>query len=646
MTDKQKEYYKSKLGEFLEKELKININKPFVCLNPEHSDHSPSMSYDKRRNKIHCFSCGVDWDIFDLVKVLYGLNSIKEVFKKVENIIKGTPEGYKEVEEMREKVYHKIEQAQEKKPEEEQPQELLMEYYKKCNSFLDKTDYLQKRGISRETANKFLLGYDDHFKGREGQMWGAVIIPTTQYTYTARNTNISADSKDRVKKHGKANVFNFVSLKRAEKPIFITEGEFDALSFEEIGANAVALGGVSNIRQLVEEVKKVKEETGEFNNFLMLALDNDNAGRMATEKLKEELDKENIENYILKDFYGEYKDANEFLVADRENFIKAVQEGYNIKEILKKEELENYKKKSNLEYLQGFINGIGNDVDTSYIPTGFKKLDNILDGGLYEGLYICGAISSLGKTTLITQIADQIAQNGQDVLIFSLEMARNEIIAKSVSRETLIYCLENKKTRAYAKTTRGITTAKRWEKYNNEEKTTIFEAFENYGRYAENIYISEGVGDIGVNEIKETIEKHIKITGRKPLVIIDYIQILAPFDIRASDKQNMDKAVLELKRMTRDFKISIIGISALNRASYKDAIGMDAYKESGAIEYGSDVLIGLQLKGAGEKGFNVDEAKAKNPREIELVILKNRNGVTGKKIDYDYYPLFNYFDEK
>lgn len=64
-----------------------------------------------------------------------------------------------------------------------------------------------------------------------------------------------------------------------------------------------------------------------------------------------------------------------------------------------------------------------------------------------------------------------------------------------------------------------------------------------------------------------------------------------------------------------------------------------------AIEYSSDVLIGLQLKGAGTKEFDVTEAKAKNPREIELVILKNRNGATGKRIQYKYYPMFNYFEE-
>jgi len=129
------------------------------------------------------------------------------------------------------------------------------------------------------------------------------------------------------------------------------------------------------------------------------------------------------------------------------------------------------------------------------------------------------------------------------------------------------------------------------------------------------------------------------------VVIIDYVQILAPADIRASDKQNTDKAVLELKRISRDYKTPVIGISSLNRASYKEAISMEAFKESGSLEYGSDVLLGLQLKGAGGKNFDANEAKRKNPREIELVILKNRNGSTGDKIELEYYPLFNYFTE-
>lgn len=73
---------------------------------------------------------------------------------------------------------------------------------------------------------------------------------------------------------------------------------------------------------------------------------------------------------------------------------------------------------------------------------------------------------------------------------------------------------------------------------------------------------------------------------------------------------------------------------------------MEAFKKSGALEYGSDVLFGLQLKGTGRKDFNVNTEKQKEPREVELVILKNRNGATGGKIEFDYFAKFNYFQEK
>ena len=72
---------------------------------------------------------------------------------------------------------------------------------------------------------------------------------------------------------------------------------------------------------------------------------------------------------------------------------------------------------------------------------------------------------------------------------------------------------------------------------------------------------------------------------------------------------------------------------------------MQAFKESGAIEYSTDVLIGLQLKGIGNKNFDIDQAKSKNPREVEAVILKNRNGSTGGRIGFDFYAMFNYFAE-
>ena len=102
---------------------------------------------------------------------------------------------------------------------------------------------------------------------------------------------------------------------------------------------------------------------------------------------------------------------------------------------------------------------------------------------------------------------------------------------------------------------------------------------------------------------------------------------------------------MNLKRISRDYKITVIIISSLNRANYHKKIAMEALKESGAIEYGSDVIIGLQFSGAEDEKFDLEEAARKNPREIELYILKNRNGQRGNKIDYKYYPKYNYFIE-
>ena len=141
------------------------------------------------------------------------------------------------------------------------------------------------------------------------------------------------------------------------------------------------------------------------------------------------------------------------------------------------------------------------------------------------------------------------------------------------------------------------------------------------------------------------VRKHIFFTGKKPVVIIDYLQILAPCLDRATDKQNTDKAVLELKRLSRDSKTPVIAVSSFNRASYDAPVTMAAFKESGAIEYSSDVLIGLQFAGAG-KDIDLNEARRKDPREIELVILKSRNGRTGDKLGYYYHPLFNYYEER
>lgn len=667
-----------------------------------------------------CFTCGLYADIVELWKIHSGTDDNKAAFDGLYDYFniqidaadhgkKGNTGGKDQKnmkEEKREQTTAAEETGRQQEPEgaaEKEPEDLTV-FFLQANKDLDKTDY--HRGIRFDTLNRYKVGYMANWKASENAPGSPrLIIPTSKYSYIARDTRHALNDKEKAyqkMKKGPVHVFNMKRLPKAEKPVFIVEGEIDALSIIDVGGEAVGIGSINMVDKFLRQLEAIRNE---IKQPFIISLDNepDKPQVMkAVEKLKKGLERLEIPFIEYDPCLGE-KDANDALQRDREAFTKAVEGAYKInippvpaadptptkddrlqkiaelmeelresdtfserrrveREILKiangddrpkttEEQKEEYRHNSAGAHLQDFIDGIAASVNTPCIPTGFDNLDEALDGGLYEGLYIIGALSSLGKTTLMLQMMDNIAKAGHDVLIFSLEMARSELMAKSISRETKQICIQERITESLAKTARGITAGKRYEKYSSRESEIIKQAMNKYNEYADHVYILEGIGDIGVKEIRESVEKHISITGNRPVVLIDYLQIMAPADPRATDKQNTDKAILELKRLSRDYKLTVWGISSFNRQSYDKAVGMDAYKESGSIEYSSDVLIGLQFKGVeDEKGkqnkdFDVTAAKKKDPREIELVILKNRNGRVGEKIQFEYQPMFNRYEE-
>lgn len=594
-----------------------------------------------------CFSCDEGGDIFDLIGKHEGIADYSEQFKKATELFGISVDSYRAT------VQEDFEEYQEQaKNEQYKPNNIQINtatavdythFFLQANKDIEKTSY--HRGLSIETLNRFKIGYVENWRHPKAPNVPAsprLIIPTSKESYLARDTREQIPEKQKPyskSKVGSIHIFNAKALQTATKPIFVVEGELDALSIIEVGGEAVAIGSTANTRVFIELLKIERPEQP-----LIIAFDNDVAGKKASEELEHALNGLKIPFYGV-NVAGGYKDPNEALKCNRDDFRRTVERTERMIEETEQIQREKYLKNSAAGYLQRFINGITDSVNTPCISTGFSKLDEALDGGLYEGLYIVGAISSLGKTTLALQIADQIAQTGEDVLIFSLEMARTELMAKSISRHTLQTVLSNGGNIQNAKTSRGITTGKRYKNYSQTEKELINHSVMEYGKYSQHIFINEGIGNIGVQQIRETIKQHILFTGNTPVVVIDYLQILAPYSERATDKQNTDRAIMELKRISRDYKTPVIGISSFNRANYSVAVTMEAFKESGAIEYSSDVLIGLQLKGAGSKDFNIIEAKKKNPREVELIILKNRNGSAGEKVEFRFYPLFNYFEE-
>lgn len=529
-------------------------------------------------------------------------------------------------------------------------------FFLQANKAIGKTAY--HRGLTLETINRFKLGYVaewKHPKAPKAPASPRLIIPISKHSYLARDTRAELapeQAKYAKSKVGKVRIFNSRALYEAQKPVFVVEGELDALSIIDVGGEAVALGSTANKRALLTMLESQKPAQP-----LIIAMDNDDAGSKTNRELTEGLERLKIPFYRI-DVAQPYKDANEALNADRDAFTAAVEQAENIEAETLEAEREQLRREAVAFSLPDFLKNIEESKRAAFIPTGFAPLDNLLDGGLYAGLYVVGAISSLGKTTFCLQIADQIAQAGHDVLVFSLEMARNELIAKSVSRLTLIRDLEENNSTANAKTTRGILTGTRYADYNQTERELIARSIADYGTYAQNLYITEGIGNVGVEEIRDKVEKHIKLTGKAPVIVIDYLQIIAPTDVRATDKQNTDKAVLELKRLSRDYSIPVIGISSFNRDNYTAPVNMASFKESGAIEYSSDVLIGLQYDGMDYQEGEADKArekrirglmkqavadgKAGKPQKIQVKVLKHRNGSKGDAY-LDFYPMFNYF---
>lgn len=588
-----------------------------------------------------CFSCEQSGDIFDLIGKLEKVSDFNEQKKRVAAFFHVALDSDRQP----------MKAATDPRPKENsgEPEQDLTEFILKANVALNESKealaYLEKRGISLDTANRELIGYAPewrHPKAPKAPTTPRLILPTGKYSYLARDIRADEDIPEKQKNYTKSKVgnvhlFNEAAL-MAGQSVFVVEGEIDALSIEEVGGKAIALGGTSNINKLADEIEKNEPAA-----TLIIALDNDSAGEAAADKLAAKLKEKGISFYRA-NVYGKYKDANDFLVADREGLAEIVRNAANLEQWAAEKAIEEYEKQSAAAALDNFVDGIKASANTPAQETGFPFLDKVLDGGLYEGLYVVGAISSLGKTSFVLQMVDQIAQKGRDVLIISLEMSRNELISKSISRHTYLKAREKYDHTRYAKTARGITNGKWYKNYSDEELALINEAIAEYKKYSNHIFIHEGIGDIGVAKVRELVQRHTEIKGEPPIVVIDYAQILAPADVRATDKQNTDKAVIELKRISRDFKIPVIAISSFNRENYNASVSMTAFKESGAIEYSSDVLIGLQLRGAGDKNFDVNKAKQMECREVELVILKQRNGRTGDTVYLEYRAKFNHFE--
>lgn len=256
----------------------------FTCRNPNHVDNTPSMKFNPKNNKVHCFSCGVTYGLVDLVMIDNKL-SYPEALNYIRvNLLHEKPITFNITRQTCDytRFYESLE--------------------------LDYT-YTRKRGISDYITFRFGVRYN--------KVNNSIIIVNGKDCYTERF--IGGDI--RYKHYGKLELFNKTQPVNTDKPTIVVEGEIDCLSvYEAIGfkegikiknlpCNCLALGSANNWHKLVA--------SGIDN--LIIALDNDDAGKAATEQLTDALNKKGIK-YIVANLYDEYKDANDILTKDFKKF--------------------------------------------------------------------------------------------------------------------------------------------------------------------------------------------------------------------------------------------------------------------------------------------------------------------------------------
>ena len=612
--------------------------------------NSGCFHYYEDTAKVHCFSCGFDGDMFDLIAADKGISN-GEAIQEAKKIY-----GHYEAPANHSKPKQSSFQAKKEMEAD------FTEFFRTAAAAND-FEYLKQRGISEATQKRFMIGYVPNWKPPTVPTAPAtprLIIPTSKKSYVARNTNPEAKKEYRYQKAGRQCFFNLAALD--QKAVFITEGEIDAMSIEEAGGAAVGLGSTERCRAFIEELKKRPKR-----NAFILCLDADEPGKKAQAQLAADLAALDIPFFEGTPYFtAEAKDPNEWLIKDPESFRFAISHFKAEAETMAPApEAADYGTEYRAAELLDYFRNIEAQPEGLEAKTGFASLDDKLHGGLHEGLYIIGAISSLGKTTFTLQLADQIASTGQDVLFFSLEMSKYELMAKSISRNTYIATDKQKDSTGHfiARDTQQIMNNRRYAKFSERERAAINEAIKLYSLQAENLYIYEGryQGErLTVQHIKAIANQHKETTGNTPIIFVDYLQILGPADPRQSDKQNTDTAVFELKEISRNLKTAVFAISSFNRDNYTEPVNMASFKESGAVEYSSDILFGLQYQGMdyqpGESEKNRSQRlrdlmddiykrkERKEPIPVELKCLKNRNGYQFT-LQFSMMAAFNYFEE-
>ena len=278
------------------------------------------------------------------------------------------------------------------------------------------------------------------------------------------------------------------------------------------------------------------------------------------------------------------------------------------------------------------------------IPTGIEELDALLGGGiLRQSLLILSAAPGTGKTTVAQQIFETMAAHGTDVIFLNLEMSREQLLARSMSR--MIHKRGNNMTAAQ------VLKGYEWTDYQKQYVTAAAQEYRE--TIAPRMKYNPERCTTDIESIRATLTaagKAARDAGKPgPVCVLDYIHLITTGK-REEQGEILKKAVAMLKEYAREYDTFVFAISANNRTSNESGkVTLASGRDTSAIEYSADYQLGLNYKAFTEKlqrsnGIeykadnpdDLEELQAQTPRHMTIQVLKNRMNASGGKIFLDF----------
>ena len=260
------------------------------------------------------------------------------------------------------------------------------------------------------------------------------------------------------------------------------------------------------------------------------------------------------------------------------------------------------------------------------LASGFYDLDLLTQGFQKSDLIIIAGRPSMGKTALCLNIGLNIIKNSKlPVLVFSLEMSKEQIMYRLLSMETNISQMKLRSGKIYEND---------WIKLNKVIKILSKLPF-----------FIDDTPDLSIQDIRSKIKTLVFEQTQVGLIIIDYLQLMQSSKLKIENRvQELSLITRSLKNIAREFNIPIIALSQLSR-NVENRIDkrpiLSDLRESGSIEQDADLVLMLYRT----KYYNSNQINEQTYYLTEVIIAKHRNGPVGSiklKFDEKRTKFFNF----